>query len=178
MRERLGRESGNGGFRWHRRHYGRPNVLSHAAGMVSMTAVTTGCYARITPLGPFAPCRSRTIAYRAHEPTLSFWPDRRNLDGCLLRTGTAQSLVHSGIFRGLRSRLHLRVPAGSVAIRAGGGGVVRNRRTPLVVAAETQGARPHRQHGLRRNRKAAAYNRYGPPDLVHIPAIISSASGR
>lgn len=39
----------------------------------------------------------------------------------LLRAGGAQSVVHTGLCRCLRARIALRVPAGRLAVRTGGG---------------------------------------------------------
>jgi hypothetical protein len=50
----------------------------------------------------------------------------------LLRTGEAQSLVHIGVCCVVRDGVGLRIPSGSLAIRAGGINLVRGRRKALV----------------------------------------------
>src|SRR6185437_16048831 len=112
----------------------------------AMTAVTGRCYVRTDRAprraGSPKPYNCRRTFRTAHDPTLSFWIVRRNPDGGFLCAGAAQSLVRPGLRRGLHPRLHLRLSPGSVALRAGRGGMVANRCAPLVVAAPCPGG-PH-----------------------------------
>src|SRR6185437_14894054 len=112
----------------------------------AMTAVTGRCYVRTDRAprraGSPKPYNCRRTFRTAHDPTFSFRIVRRNPDGGFLCAGAAQSLVRPGLRRGLHPRLHLRLSPGSVALRAGRGGMVADRCAPLVVAAPCPGG-PH-----------------------------------
>src|SRR5215472_14171445 len=108
----------------------------------------------------------RVNGYWPDEPAVPVRPVRRQRDAGLLRAGRPQPVVRARLRRGLRTRLGLRLPAGSMAFWPGGGRLGAGRGSALVAArASTLKRRP--AHPFAQIQRVV-YNRNLP---MNLPAI-------
>src|SRR5215472_215953 len=112
----------------------------------------------------------RVNGYWPDEPAVPVRPVRRQRDAGLLRAGRPQPVVRARLRRGLRTRLGLRLPAGSMAFWPGGGRLGAGRGSALVAArASTLKRRP--AHPFAQIQRVV-YNNLLPMNLPAIQAAL------